>query len=92
MIKLYEILKNNPYNVALALNTAQQWLRKATQTQIIAWIQGKTEIEREQKQKIINYLSNYKPEEQPFKRPEFWAAFCAISPVYVSSNVATANT
>ncbi|AUB37237.1 Tetratricopeptide [Nostoc flagelliforme CCNUN1] len=92
MIKLYEILKNNPSNVALALNTAQQWLRHATQAQIIAWIQGKTEIEREQKQKIINYLSNYKPEEQPFKRPEFWAAFCAISPVYVSSNVATANT
>ncbi|MBD2512046.1 CHAT domain-containing protein [Nostoc muscorum FACHB-395] len=82
MIKFYEILKTNPYNVALALNTAQQWLRHATQTQIITWIQNKTEIEGEQKQKIIDYLSNYKPEEQPFKRPEFWAAFCAISPIY----------
>ncbi|MEH2065194.1 MAG: CHAT domain-containing protein, partial [Nostoc sp.] len=82
MIKLYEILKTNPNNVVLALNTAQQWLRQATQTQIMEWIESKAEIEGEQKQKIINYLSNYKPEEQPFKRPEFWAAFCAISPVY----------
>ncbi|MBW4675630.1 MAG: CHAT domain-containing protein [Desmonostoc geniculatum HA4340-LM1] len=82
MIKFYEILKTNPYNVAIALNTAQQWLRQATQTQISEWIQNKTEIETEQNQKIINYLSNYNPEQQPFKRPEFWAGFCAISPVY----------
>ncbi|MEH1960653.1 MAG: CHAT domain-containing protein [Nostoc sp.] len=83
MIKFYEILKTNPYNVALALNTAQQWLRQATQTQIIEWIQNKINIVTEQKQKIIDVLlQEYKPEQQPFKRPEFWAAFCAISPVY----------
>ncbi|MHC5936979.1 CHAT domain-containing protein [Nostoc sp.] len=83
MIKFYEILKTNPYNVALALNTAQQWLRQATQAEIIEWIQNKINIVTEQKQKIIDVLlQEYKPEQQPFKRPEFWAAFCAISPVY----------
>lgn len=81
MIKFYEILKNNRCNVALALNTSQQWLRQATQTQIIEWIQNQTNIATVQKQKIIDILlQEYKSDQQPFKRPEFWAAFCAISP------------
>ena len=90
MIKFYEIMASNLRNVPLALNDAQQWLRQATQVQILQWIEGKIEIKIEEQQKIKDYLFNYKPEEQPFKKPEFWAAFCAISPVYFSANVATA--
>ncbi|MDF2388159.1 CHAT domain-containing protein [Nostoc ellipsosporum NOK] len=72
MIKFYEILISNPDNITLALNTAQQWLRQATQAQIVAWIEKKKNIETAQKQKIIEVLlQEYKPDQQPFKRPEF---------------------
>lgn len=82
MIKLYENIANNPQDITLALNTAQQWLRQATQVQIIDWLKQKTEMEEEQKQKIINLLSTqYKPKHQPFNKPYFWAGFCAVSPV-----------
>ncbi|MCG6136904.1 MAG: CHAT domain-containing protein [Nostoc sp. LLA-1] len=85
MIKFYESLPNYQYNVPLALNNTQQWIRQATQTQIINWIQDMVKIEFSQKQQIIDYLAKeYKPEQQPFKKPEYWAAFCAISPVYSS--------
>jgi CHAT domain-containing protein len=82
MIKLYENIANSPHNITLALNTAQQWLRKATQAQIIDWLKDKTAMKSEQKQAIIDLLSKqYKPEHQPFNKPEFWAGFCAVSPV-----------
>ncbi|MFN5989388.1 MAG: CHAT domain-containing protein [Dolichospermum sp.] len=82
MIKLYENIANNPQDITLALNAAQQWLRQATQVEIIDWLKQKTEMEEEQKQEIINLLSTqYKPEHQPFNKPYFWAGFCAVSPV-----------
>ncbi|MBD2441666.1 CHAT domain-containing protein [Dolichospermum sp. FACHB-1091] len=82
MIKLYENIANNPQDITLALNTAQEWLRKATQVQIIDWLKQKTKMKEEQKQEIINLLSTeYKPEHQPFNKPYFWAGFCAVSPV-----------
>ncbi|ABA20166.1 TPR repeat protein [Trichormus variabilis ATCC 29413] len=81
MIKFYENLPLYQYNVSLALNHTQTWLRRATQSQIIDWVQSKTNMQNTQQQKIIGFLQQYKPEQQPFKRPEFWAAFSAISPV-----------
>ncbi|MFM6039744.1 MAG: CHAT domain-containing protein, partial [Sphaerospermopsis kisseleviana] len=82
MIKLYENISQNPHDITLALNNAQQWLRKATQTQIINWLNNKTDMNQEQKQQIIDVLSRqYKPEQKPFNKPEFWAGFCAVSPV-----------
>ena len=82
MIKFYELLPNYQYNMPLALNHTQQWLRQANQTQIIYWLQGLDKMELVKKQQIIDYLDKqYKPEQQPFKKPELWAAFCAISPV-----------
>lgn len=82
MIKFYELLPNYQYNMPLALNHTQQWLRQANQTQIIDWLQGLDKMELVKKQQFIDYLdTQYKPEQQPFKKPEFWAAFCAISPV-----------
>jgi CHAT domain-containing protein len=82
MIKLYENIANNPQDITLALNAAQQWLRQATQVEIIDWLKQKTEMKEEQKQKIINSLSQQcRPEHQPFNQPYFWAGFCAVSPV-----------
>ena len=82
MIKLYENIANNPQDITLALNAAQEWLRQATQVEIIDWLKQKTEMKEEQKQEIINSLSTkYKPEHQPFNKPYFWAGFCAVSPV-----------
>ncbi|MTJ39343.1 CHAT domain-containing protein, partial [Dolichospermum sp. UHCC 0406] len=82
MIKLYENIANNSQDITLALNTVQEWLRKATQVEIIDWLKQKTEIKEEQKENIINSLSKQcRPEHQPFNQPYFWAAFCAVSPV-----------
>ncbi len=80
MIRFYETLSQDLHNVSLALNKTQQWLRQATQAQIITWIQGIDKIESSHKHQIIDLLKQYKPEQKPFKRPEYWAAFCAISP------------
>ena len=79
MIKFYENLPVFNFNVVLALNQTQQWFRKATQRELLQWLDGKTEIEATQNQKIKKRLEqNYKPEHQPFKKPVYWAAFCAI--------------
>ncbi|MGQ4647386.1 CHAT domain-containing protein [Lyngbya aestuarii] len=79
MIKFYENLHNSTSNVALALNQAQQWFRQRTQRELLQWLDDKTEMDTQQKQKVKERLeNNYHPEQQPFKKPEFWAAFCAV--------------
>ncbi|WP_207714285.1 CHAT domain-containing protein [Scytonema sp. UIC 10036] len=76
MIKFYENLQTLTRNVPLALNKAQQWFRHVTQQELLQWLDGKTNIDVQHKQKIKQRLSeNYKPEHQPFKHPGFWAAF-----------------
>ncbi|KYC38522.1 hypothetical protein WA1_35630 [Scytonema hofmannii PCC 7110] len=70
--------RNNGH-VPLALNKAQQWFRQVTQQELLQWLDGKTNIDVQHKQKIQKRLKeHYKPEQQPFKHPGFWAAFCAI--------------
>ena len=82
MIKLYENIANKPQDITFALNTVQEWLRKATQVEIIDWLKQKPEIKEKQKENIIKSLSKQcRPEHQPFNQPYFWAAFCAVSPV-----------
>ena len=82
MIKLYENIANKPQDITFALNTVQEWLRKATQVEIIDWLKQKPEIKEKQKENIIKSLSKQcRPEHQPFTQPYFWAAFCAVSPV-----------
>ena len=79
MIKFYENLPKCNCNVVIALNQTQQWFRRVTQQKLRQWLDGKTEIEATQKQKIKDRLEKYyKPEEKPFKEPDCWAAFCAI--------------
>lgn len=80
MIRLYENIAKNPDDITLALNQSQEWLRKATRVEIVDWV-NKIEMKQQQKQQILDYLSNqYQPEQKPFRKPEYWAGFCAVSP------------
>ncbi|NMG11579.1 CHAT domain-containing protein, partial [Brasilonema sp. UFV-L1] len=79
MIKFYENLQTVTQNVPFALNQAQQWFRRVTQRELLQWLDGKTDMNAEQKQKVKQELEKRnKPEQQPFKQPVFWAGFCAI--------------
>ncbi|MDJ0578781.1 CHAT domain-containing protein [Crocosphaera sp.] len=77
MIKFYEnlIVLDHP-SVAQALNSAQLWLRSVTKTDVLEWMQQfnldpdrQKELEREVKSA---------DKEQPYAKPIYWAAFCAI--------------
>ena len=79
MIKFYDNLQTVTQNVPLALNSAQQWFRRVTQRELLQWLDGKTDMNAEQKQKVKKILGQeYQPEQRPFKQPFSWAAFCAI--------------
>ena len=76
MIKFYQLLKAG-LSVPLALNTAQIWLRDATQSKLLEWI-GELKLDSESSQLSKGLLKNYDSDEKPFESPFYWAAFCAI--------------
>ena len=76
MIKFYQLLKAG-LSVPLALNTAQIWLRDATQSKLLEWI-GELKFDSESSQLSKGLLKNYDFDEKPFESPFYWAAFCAI--------------
>jgi CHAT domain-containing protein len=78
MIKFYENLQTVTHNVPIALNSAQQWFRRVTQEELLQWLDGKTDMNAQQKQKVKERLKEYNPEHKPFEQAGFWAAFCAI--------------
>ena len=63
--------------MAVALNTAQLWLRDATQSKLLEWI-GELKLDSESSQLSKGLLKNYDSDEKPFESPFYWAAFCAI--------------
>jgi CHAT domain-containing protein len=75
MIKCYENLATA--DIAVALNTAQIWLRDATQSKLLEWI-GELKLNSESTQHIKGFLGSYDSDEKPFESPFYWAAFCAI--------------
>lgn len=75
MIKCYENLATA--DMAVALNTAQIWLRDATQSKLLEWI-GELKLDSKSTQDIKGFLETYDADETPFESPVFWAAFCAI--------------
>lgn len=75
MIKFYENLATA--DMAIALNTAQTWLRHATQSKLLEWI-GALKLDSELSQRIKGFLESYDSDEKPFESPFYWAAFCAI--------------
>ncbi len=79
MMRFYENLQTSISDIPLALNQAQKWFREVTQEDLILWIDHKTEMDAQHKQKVKERLEqNYLPKQLPFKEPCFWAAFCAI--------------
>ena len=75
MIKFYENLATA--DMAVALNTAQLWLRDATQSKLLEWI-GELKLDSESTQGIKGFLESYDSNETPFESQFYWAAFCAI--------------
>jgi CHAT domain-containing protein len=76
MIRFYQNLKAGS-TVAIALNTAQIWLRDSTQSQLLVWSQ-KLPFAEVLKQEIKESLDWFDADEQPFAQPHYWAAFCAV--------------
>lgn len=75
MIKCYENLATA--DMAIAINTAQIWLRDATQSKLLEWI-GELKLDSKSTQDIKGFLGSYDSDEKPFESPFYWAAFCAI--------------
>ncbi|NEP41416.1 MAG: CHAT domain-containing protein, partial [Okeania sp. SIO2H7] len=77
MIRFYQNLKSG-LTVALALKQAQLWLRDATTAELKKWV-SEFKLEEEVVEKIHEDLDNkYNSDEQPYQKPHYWAAFCAI--------------
>lgn len=77
MIKFYENIPNSN-NMPIALNHAQKWLRQVTQNDLLQWIDENQNMTDDNKDKIKQRLTHYKPDEQPFKKPIFWGAFYVV--------------
>jgi tetratricopeptide (TPR) repeat protein/CHAT domain-containing protein len=83
MIKFYEHLTReesiSSEIVSIALNQAQQWLRRATIEELETWIE---QLPLEDRVKF--YLTDEElpkrgsPDSVPFANPYYWAAFCTI--------------
>ncbi len=79
MIKFYEELRQQD-NIAVALATAQSWLRDTTVQGFRDWIEQKLSLRRQ-----IQFDQNFSQIEakqgktvKPFESPYYWAAFCSI--------------
>lgn len=76
MIKFYENLKTA--DMAVALNTAQIWLRDATKEDLQTWT---SKLPLNPTQKLIQLPALFNKMEantKPFQSPDYWAAFCAV--------------
>ncbi|GET44503.1 TPR repeat protein [Microseira wollei NIES-4236] len=80
MLKLYEELQQQT-NIALALNTAQRWLRDTTTAEFQTWLSNSQLSEgwKIQLGQDFPEISDQKgASTKPFKQPYYWAAFCTI--------------
>jgi CHAT domain-containing protein/Flp pilus assembly protein TadD len=73
MIKFYENLKT--HSVPVALKNAQIWMRDVTQGDFIKWI-NLLNLDEQRKKVIHRWLRL--GGEKPFRKPQYWAAFCAV--------------
>lgn len=79
MIKFYQNLQNT-VSVALALNSAQLWLRQVTKQKLLTWI---SQLPLRSSQAIdlecwTDKLATVDDDTRLFESPYHWAAFCAI--------------
>jgi len=78
MIKFYQNLLSYE-TVAIALNQAQIWLRNLTKKELQEWIsENKISLDATLNISLRRRLHKISDNEQPFRSPFYWAAFCAI--------------
>ena len=78
MIKFYQNLSLSE-TVAIALNQAQLWLQNLTKKELQEWIsENKISLDATLNMSLRRRLHKMSDNEQPFKSPFHWAAFCAI--------------
>ena len=80
MIKFYQELQQQT-NIALALNTAQRWLRDTTVQGFQTWL-GNSQLSEDWQEVLIEHFNQTpaekRPTVKPFEQPYYWAAFCTI--------------
>jgi CHAT domain-containing protein len=80
MIKFYEELQQQS-QIAVALNTAQSWLRNTTLQGFQDWL-SQSRLERVWQRQLLKYFNQIQAKQgamaKPFEKPYYWAAFCAI--------------
>ncbi|MCC3408176.1 MAG: CHAT domain-containing protein [Microcoleus sp. PH2017_10_PVI_O_A] len=74
MIKFYQELPDAD-SVALALNAAQNWMRGVSEEDFRVWVRL-LNLDKKSGQSVELWLAS-SSEEQPFREPKYWAAFCA---------------
>jgi Uncharacterized protein conserved in bacteria len=85
LIKTYETLQNHPGQLAIALKTAQIWLRDTTVKGFQDWVQECPLL------KVVEYWQKYLANifqnmgqnekgvnDRPYQSPYHWAAFCVV--------------
>nr|MDJ0775375.1 CHAT domain-containing protein [Mastigocoleus sp. MO_167.B18] len=79
MIKFYQNLTSGGGGVpvAIALQTAQQWLRDATKEKLQEWVK-KLSLNSTKKGTIRRQINYKMTGEKPFNSPYHWAAFTAV--------------
>ncbi|MEG4022513.1 CHAT domain-containing protein [Microcoleus sp. S13C4] len=78
MIRFYQNMSlSEP--VAIALNQAQLWLRNLTKKELQEWMsENKISLDATLNINLRRRIHKMSDNEQPFKSPFYWAAFCAI--------------
>ena len=74
MIKFYQELPDAD-SVAIALNAAQNWMRGVSLKDFGVWVKL-LNLDKKSRQSMELWLAS-SSEEQPFRDPKYWAAFCA---------------
>ena len=76
MITFYEELQKQP-NIAIALNTAQRWLRDTTTQEFQERVKT-LPVPLLLREKFFKYFENQGANTKPFESPYYWSAFCII--------------
>jgi CHAT domain-containing protein/predicted enzyme related to lactoylglutathione lyase len=75
MIKFYQQLQPK-FSVAVALNATQNWMRAVTRKDFMVWIES-LKLDENSIKEVKDWLSFDTRNELPFRKPKYWAAFCA---------------
>jgi CHAT domain-containing protein len=83
LIKTYETLQNHPGQLAIALKTAQIWLRDTTVTGFQDWVEKCQLLGGDWQERLAKFFQKLGQNEKginhrPYQSPYHWAAFCVV--------------